>query len=133
MMDGKAPGLEMEEDVGAKEGNDGQEVYEKEEEEKEEEEKEEDASSSRRTIRRSTGVGGKVPRLAINFKQVRKRVKTKVLQECFDVEDEEDVDEVTIVESGDESGSCNQCGQNFESKSNMEEHLRVDHRLLTCK
>ena len=132
-MDGKAPGLEMEEDFEAKEGNDGQEVYEKEEEEKEEEEKEEDASSSRRTIRRSTGVGGKVPRLAINFKQVRKRVKTKVLQECFDVEDEEDVDEVTIVESGDESGSCNQCGQNFESKSNMEEHLRVDHRLLTCR
>ena len=132
MMDGKAPGLEMEEDVGAKEGNDGQEVDEKEEEE-EKEEKEEDASSSRRTIRRSTGVGGKVPRLAINFKQVRKRVKTKVLQEFFDVEDEEDVDEVTIVESGDESGSCNQCGQNFESKSNMEEHLRVDHRLLTCR
>ena len=122
VMDGKAPGLEMEEDVGAKEGNGGQEVEEK-----------EDASSSRRTIRRSTGVGGKVPRLAINFKQVRKRVKTKVLQECFDVEDEEEVDEVTIVESGDESGSCNQCGQNFESKSNMEEHLRVDHRLLTCR
>ena len=52
----------------------------------------------RRTVRRSTGVGGKAPHLAINFRQVRKslpvasgkQVKVKEVPEYFDVEDEEE-------------------------------------------
>ena len=55
----------------------------------------------RRTVRRSTGVGGKAPHLAINFRQVRKslpvasskQVKVKEVPEYFDVEDEEEEDD----------------------------------------
>ena len=50
-MDGKAPRLEKEE-------TDNHEKVE------------ESSSSVIRRVRRSTGVGGKAPRLAINFKQV---------------------------------------------------------------
>ena len=99
-------------------------------------------SCSRKTARRSTGVGGKTPRLAINFKQVRKKSKkAKSVQECFDVDDDEDDeagsfqvqedDEVTLVEN--ESGYCDVCGQHFENKDNLEEHLSADHGLLTCR
>ena len=49
-MDGKTPRLEMEETDNH--------------------EKEESSSSVIRRVRRSTGVGGKAPRLAISFKQV---------------------------------------------------------------
>ena len=99
-------------------------------------------SCSRKTARRSTGVGGKTPRLAINFKQVRKKSKrAKSVQECFDVDDDEEEeaesfqvqedDEVTLVEN--ESGYCDVCGQHFENKDNLEEHLSADHGLLTCR
>ena len=103
----------------------------------------ETGSCSRKTARRSTGVGGKTPRLAINFKQVRKKSKkAKSAQECFDVDDDEDDeeagsfqvqedDEVTLVEN--ESGYCDVCGQHFENKDNLEEHLSADHGLLTCR
>ena len=55
----------------------------------------------RRTVRRSTGVGGKAPHLAINFRQVRKslpvasskQVKVKEVPEYFDVEDEQEEEE----------------------------------------
>ena len=50
-MDGKAPRLEKEETDNN-------------------EKREESGSSMIRRVRRSTGVGGKVPRLAVNFKQV---------------------------------------------------------------
>ena len=104
----------------------------------------ETGSCSRKTARRSTGVGGKTPRLAINFKQVRKKSKrAKSVQECFDVDDDEEEeeeagsfqvqedDEVTLVEN--ESGYCDICGQHFENKDNLEEHLSADHGLLTCR
>ena len=104
----------------------------------------ETGSCSRKTARRSTGVGGKTPRLAINFKQVRKKSKkAKSAQECFDVDDDEEEeeeagsfqvqedDEVTLVEN--ESGYCDVCGQHFENKDNLEEHLSADHGLLTCR
>ena len=103
----------------------------------------ETGSCSRKTARRSTGVGGKTPRLAINFKQVRKKSKkAKSAQECFDVDDDEDDekavsfqvqedDEVALVEN--ESGYCDACGQYFEYRENLEEHLKADHGLLTCR
>ena len=102
----------------------------------------ETSSCSRKTARRSTGVGGKTPRLAINFKQVRKKSKkAKSVQECFDVDDEEEDeaesfqvqedDEVALVEN--ESGYCDVCGKHFENRENLEEHLRADHGLLTCR
>ena len=104
----------------------------------------ETGSCSRKTARRSTGVGGKTPRLAINFKQVRKKSKkAKSVQECFDVVDDDDDeeqaecfqvhedDEVALVEN--ESGYCGVCGQHFENRKNLEEHLSADHGLLTCR
>ena len=134
-MDGKAPRLEKEE-------TDNHEKVE------------ESSSSVIRRVRRSTGVGGKTPRLAINFKQVflffsifnvsinfkqvrRRKVRAKVLQECFDVEDDDEEEDVTIVDGGaekeEESGYCDACGQHFESKDDMEEHLKAEHGLLTCR
>ena len=101
--------LELEEDVG-----DAKEemkvtavatVEKKKDEEEEEEEEEEEIVEigrvrKRRTVRRSTGVGGKAPHLAISFRQVRKslpvasrQVKVKEVPEYFDVEDEEEEDE----------------------------------------
>ena len=96
--------LELEEDVG-----DAKEemkvtaiatVEKKEDEEEEEEIVEIGRVRKRRTVRRSTGVGGKAPHLAISFRQVRKslpvasrQVKVKEVPEYFDVEDEEEEDE----------------------------------------
>ena len=102
----------------------------------------ETGSCSRKTARRSTGVGGKTPRLAINFKQVRKKSKkAKSVQECFDVDDDEDEeagsfqvqedDEVALVENN--SGYCDVCGQDFKNRENLEEHLSAHHGLLTCR
>ena len=102
----------------------------------------ETGSCSRKTARRSTGVGGKTPRLAINFKQVRKKSKkAKSAQECFDVDDDEDEeagsfqvqedDEVALVENN--SGYCDVCGQDFKNRENLEEHLSAHHGLLTCR
>ena len=70
----------------------------KEEEEDDDEIVEVGRVRKRRTVRRSTGVGGKAPHLAINFRQVRKslpvasgkQVKVKEVPEYFDVEDEEE-------------------------------------------
>ena len=96
--------LELEEDVG-----DAKEemkvtaiatVEKKKDEEEEEEIVEIGRVRKRRTVRRSTGVGGKAPHLAISFRQVRKslpvasrQVKIKEVPEYFDVEDEEEEDE----------------------------------------
>ena len=102
----------------------------------------ETGSCSRKTARRSTGVGGKTPRLAINFKQVRKKSKkAKSVQECFDVDDEEEDeaesfqvqedDEVALVEN--ESGYCDVCGQHFKNRESLEQHLSADHGLVTCR
>ena len=100
--------LELEEDVGeAKEEMKVTAVatVEKKKDEEEEEEEEEEIVEigrvrKRRTVRRSTGVGGKAPHLAISFRQVRKslpvasrQVKVKEVPEYFDVEDEEEEDE----------------------------------------
>ena len=98
----------------------------------------ETSSCSRKTARRSTGVGGKTPRLAINFKQVRKKSKkAKSVQECFDVDDDEDEAESFQVQEEDEvalvENYCDVCGQHFENRENLEKHLRADHGLLTCR
>ena len=96
--------LELEEDVGdAKEEmkvTAVAKVEKKEDEEEEEEIVEIGRVRKRRTVRRSTGVGGKAPHLAISFRQVRKslpvasrQVKVKEVPEYFDVEDEEEEDE----------------------------------------
>ena len=73
-------------------------VEKKEEEDDDDEIMEVGRVRKRRTVRRSTGVGGKAPHLAINFRQVRKslpvasskQVKVKEVPEYFDVEDEEE-------------------------------------------
>ena len=97
--------LELEEDVGdAKEEMKVTAVATVEKKKDEEEEEEEIVEigrvRKRRTVRRSTGVGGKAPHLAISFRQVRKslpvasrQVKVKEVPEYFDVEDEEEEDE----------------------------------------
>ena len=95
--------LELEEDVGdAKEEMKVTAVatVEKKKDEEEEEIVEIGRVRKRRTVRRSTGVGGKAPHLAISFRQVRKslpvasrQVKIKEVPEYFDVEDEEEEDE----------------------------------------
>ena len=104
--------LELEENVGeAKVEEEKMTASALVEKKKEEEEEDDDEIMEvgrvrkRRTVRRSTGVGGKAPHLAINFRQVRKslpvasskQVKVKVVPEYFDVEDEEE-------EEGDEEG-----------------------------
>ena len=105
--------LELEENVGEAKVEEEKMTASALVEKKEEEEVEEDDDEimevgrvrKRRTVRRSTGVGGKAPHLAINFRQVRKslpvasskQVKVKVVPEYFDVEDEEE-------EEGDEEG-----------------------------
>ena len=105
--------LELEEDVGDsnKKEEEGERdapekvtggALEKQEGEEEEEIVEVGRVRKRRTVRRSTGVGGKAPHLAINFRQVRKslpvagsnkQVKVKEVPEYFDVEDEEEEEE----------------------------------------
>ena len=98
--------LELEEEVGeAKEEMKVTAVATVEKKKEEEEEEEEEIVEigrvrKRRTVRRSTGVGGKAPHLAISFRQVRKslpvasrQVKVKEVPEYFDVEDEEEEDE----------------------------------------
>ena len=97
--------LELEEDVGdAKEEMKVTTIATVEKKKDEEEEEEEIVEigrvRKRRTVRRSTGVGGKAPHLAISFRQVRKslpvasrQVKVKEVPEYFDVEDEEEEDE----------------------------------------
>ena len=97
--------LELEEEVG--EANNKEEerdapvkmtALEKEEDDDDDEIVEVGRVRKRRTVRRSTGVGGKAPHLAINFRQVRKslpvasskQVKVKEVPEYFDVEDEEE-------------------------------------------
>ena len=98
--------LELEEDVGdAKEEKKVTAIATVEKKKDEEEEEEEEIVEigrvrKRRTVRRSTGVGGKAPHLAISFRQVRKslpvasrQVKVKEVPEYFDVEDEEEEDE----------------------------------------
>ena len=98
--------LELEEDVGdAKEEMKVTAIATVEKKKDEEEEEEEEIVEigrvrKRRTVRRSTGVGGKAPHLAISFRQVRKslpvasrQVKVKEVPEYFDVEDEEEEDE----------------------------------------
>ena len=93
--------LELEEDVGdAKEEMKVTAVATVEKKEEEEEIVEIGRVRKRRTVRRSTGVGGKAPHLAISFRQVRKslpvasrQVKVKEVPEYFDVEDEEEEDE----------------------------------------
>ena len=73
-------------------------LVEKKKEEEEDEIMEVGRVRKRRTVRRSTGVGGKAPHLAINFRQVRKslpvasskQVKVKEVPEYFDVEDEQE-------------------------------------------
>ena len=73
-------------------------LVEKKEEEDDDEIMEVGRVRKRRTVRRSTGVGGKAPHLAINFRQVRKslpvasskQVKVKEVPEYFDVEDEQE-------------------------------------------
>ena len=93
--------LELEEDVGdSKEEMKVTAVATVEKKEEEEEIVEIGRVRKRRTVRRSTGVGGKAPHLAISFRQVRKslpvasrQVKVKEVPEYFDVEDEEEEDE----------------------------------------
>ena len=105
--------LELEEDVGDsnKKEEEGERdapekvidgALEKQEGEEEEEIVEVGRVRKRRTVRRSTGVGGKAPHLAINFRQVRKslpvagsnkQVKVKEVPEYFDVEDEDEEEE----------------------------------------
>ena len=101
--------LELEEEVG--EANNKEEerdapvkmtaLEKKEEDDDDDEIVEVGRVRKRRTVRRSTGVGGKAPHLAINFRQVRKslpvasskQVKVKEVPEYFDVEDEEEEDD----------------------------------------
>ena len=99
--------LELEENVGKakkeEEKMTASALVEKEEEEEEDDDEimEVGRVRKRRTVRRSTGVGGKAPHLAINFRQVRKslpvasskQVKVKEVPEYFDVEDEEEEEE----------------------------------------
>ena len=114
--------LELEEEVG--EANNKEEerdapvkmtALEKEEDDDDDEIVEVGRVRKRRTVRRSTGVGGKAPHLAINFRQVRKslpvasskQVKVKEVPEYFDVEgeeeeeDEEGVDDVQVEKKTD--------------------------------
>ena len=99
--------LELEENVGKakkeEEKMTASALVEKEEEEEEDDDEimEVGRVRKRRTVRRSTGVGGKAPHLAINFRQVRKslpvasskQVKVKEVPEYFDVEDEQEEEE----------------------------------------
>ena len=99
--------LELEENVGEakkeEEKMTASALVEKEEEEEEDDDEimEVGRVRKRRTVRRSTGVGGKAPHLAINFRQVRKslpvasskQVKVKEVPEYFDVEDEQEEEE----------------------------------------
>merc|ERR1719209_842488 len=113
----------------------------------------------RRTVRRSTGVGGKAPHLAINFRQVRKSLpvaskadKVKEVPEYFDVEDEDEADEegvddvqvsedpfasveITALESQEKQEEnntddfCDVCGQSLPTEQ-MEGHREKVHGLV---
>jgi len=105
-----------------------------------------------RTVRKSTGVGGKAPHAMIPFKPLRKTVavqppspkKSKsVNPEYFDVEDDEDSDnEIQVIENdplddievvSDGEMFCDMCGLFLETAKDMENHHESAHQLVTCK
>ena len=103
----------------------------------------------RRTLRKSTGVGGKAPHLAITFKPVRRTLpmegkKKKAIPEYFDIaddddEDVEDSDDIQVIEQDplDEQeggeGFCEVCGLGVEGRSEMGAHLLAQHGLVSCR
>ena len=110
----------------------------------------------RRTLRKSTGVGGKAPHLAIAFKPVRKslplqqerRGRSKVVPEYFEVEDDEeekvedDDDDIQVIENDplnevevveEQEGYCDVCGEHMEDGVKMVSHLQTLHNLVTCR
>jgi len=107
-----------------------------------------------RTMRKSTGVGGKAPHSAIPFKPLRKVVAVQppspkkpknVDPEYFDVEDDEDSDDeiqviendplndVEVLSDGASDGFCDICGLFLENAKDMESHHGTVHQLVTCK
>jgi len=105
-----------------------------------------------RTVRKSTGVGGKAPHAMIPFKPLRKTVavqppspkKSKSVDpEYFDVEDDEDSDnEIQVLENdplddievvSDGEMFCDMCGLFLETAKDMENHHESAHQLVTCK
>merc|ERR1711970_76124 len=105
-----------------------------------------------RTVRKSTGVGGKAPHATIPFKPLRKTVAVKppspkksksVNPEYFDVEDDEDSDnEIQVIENdplddievvSDGEMFCDMCGLFLETAKDMENHHESAHQLVTCK
>jgi len=105
-----------------------------------------------RTVRKSTGVGGKAPHVVVPFKPLRKSLAVKpptpkksknVNPEYFDVEDGEDSDdEIQVIEHdplddievvSDGEMFCDMCGLFLESSSDMELHHETVHQLTTCK
>jgi len=107
-----------------------------------------------RTMRKSTGVGGKAPHSAIPFKPLRKTVAVQppspkkaknVDPEYFDVEDDEDSDDeiqviendplnyVEVISDGASDGFCDICGLFLDNAKDMENHHGTVHQLVTCK
>eukprot|EP00092_Neocalanus_flemingeri_P015880 GFUD01017197.1.p1 GENE.GFUD01017197.1~~GFUD01017197.1.p1 ORF type:complete len:696 (+),score=188.04 GFUD01017197.1:42-2129(+) len=106
-----------------------------------------------RTVRKSTGVGGKAPHNAIPFKPLRKnlpvkpnspRKTRKANPEYFDVEDDDSDDEIQVIENdplydvevlsdGQSEGFCDMCGLYLENMKDMENHQETIHKLVTCK
>jgi len=106
-----------------------------------------------RTVRKSTGVGGKAPHSAIPFKPLRKSLPVKPISprktrnanpEYFDVEDDDSDDEIQVIEydpldgvevlgEGPSEGFCDMCGLYLENSKDMENHHETRHKLVTCK
>ena len=96
--------------------------------------------------RKSTGVGGKAPHLAVPFRQVRKaplgaeaKGRRKEVPEYFDVEDEEEDDDIQVVEKDPlddvevqdrSAGFCDVCGDFLGEEEQVVEHRSKVHGLV---
>ena len=107
------------------------------------------AKRKRRTVRKSTGVGGKAPHLAVPFRQVRKASlgvevegRRKEVPEYFDVEDEEEDDDIQVIEKDPlddvevedrSAGYCDVCGDFLGEEEQVVEHRSKEHGLVRCR